>query len=97
MYDKYDIQVDGELGQGSHGFVLRGQRLSDELEVAIKVLLKWGEWGPRFQYTHPVHGVVPYDVLVMENLDHDNIIRMLDVFTDDTYVYIVSPLLSTFI
>ena len=81
------------MGQGSFGFVLRGVRLSDELDVAIKVLLKRGERGLRFNSMHPVHGVVPYDVLVMENLDHDNLVRMLDVFTDDTYVYVVSPLL----
>ena len=90
LYDKYDIVVDGDLGQGSFGFVLRGVRLSDEIEVAIKVLLKRDEKGDRFSNMHPVHGVVPYDVLVMEDLDHDNIVRMLDVFTDDTYVYVVS-------
>ena len=81
------------MGQGSFGFVLRGVHLSDEMEVAIKVLLKRNKRGLRFDSTHPVYGLVPYDVLVMEDLDHDNLIHMLDVFTDDTYVYVVSPLL----
>ena len=85
---KYTIKVDGELGEGSFGFVLHGQRKSDGLEVAIKVILRTessSDWP-----VHSKHGRVPNDVMVMETLDHDNIIRMLDVLTDDKYVYVVS-------
>ena len=68
--------------------MLHGSRDIDGLEVAIKVVLRT-ERSTRWP-VHAKYGQVPNDVIVMEALDHDNIARMLDVFTDDQYVYIVS-------
>ncbi|KAI0085079.1 kinase-like domain-containing protein [Irpex rosettiformis] len=38
------------------------------------------------------NGRTPHDVVIMEQLDHTNIIRMLDVYSDDCYVFIVLEL-----
>ena len=89
LFLKYSLGIDGELGVGGNGFVLHGRRNRDCLEVAIKVVQRT-ERSMRRWPVHPKYGQVPNDVIVMEALDHDNIARMLDVFTDDQYVYIVS-------
>ena len=78
-----------ELGVGGNGFVLHGRRNRDGLEVAIKVVQRT-ERSTRRWPVHPKYGQVPNDVIVMEALDHGNIARMLDVFSDDRYVYVVS-------
>lgn len=67
--------------------MLHGWRDVDGLEVAIKVVLRTAR-STRWP-VHPKYGQVPNDVMVMEALDHENIARMLDVFTDNQYVYVV--------
>lgn len=85
---KYGVFIDAELGAGGHGFVLHGWQLLDNKEVAIKVVMRKknsSSWP-----VHPKYGQVPNDVMIMEQLDHDGIARLLDVMSDDHYVYVVS-------
>lgn len=82
---KYDMQDAPELGAGANGFVVQARRISDRQEVAVKVV----EANECFT-EHPVYGRVPRDVIVMDGLEHKNIVQLLDVFTDEHYVYIVS-------
>ena len=87
-YAEYAVEPDNDLGAGGNGFVLQGWCKADGRHVAIKVVRRRrssSHWP-----VHPKYGRVPYDVMVMELLDHDNIVRMLDVFTDDRFVFIVS-------
>ena len=76
-----------ELGHGSFGVVLQARRHTDRREVAVKFVKKnsysifWEE--------HPAFGRVPHDVMVMDLVRHENIIALVDVFSDEQYVYIV--------
>ncbi|KAI0790209.1 kinase-like domain-containing protein, partial [Irpex lacteus] len=78
------------LGRGGNGFVLQARRRTDDQQVAVKIVLKkdraahWPE--------HPTYGRVSRDVIYMDLARHKNIISLLDVFSDDTCLYIVSPI-----
>ena len=84
--DRYDLGA--KLGAGTFGVVFQARRRTDGCEVAVKFVKK----GPHSNYweKHPVYGRVPNDVIVMDLIQHENIIALLDVFSDDRYVYIVS-------
>ncbi|KAI0084334.1 hypothetical protein BDY19DRAFT_543885 [Irpex rosettiformis] len=83
---KYDLGV--EPGSGSNGFVLQARRRRDGLEVALKFVLKRNS--AKYWEQHPVYGPVPLDVIAMDRARHENTVALLDVFSDDRYLYIVS-------
>ncbi|CAL1152294.1 unnamed protein product [Cladocopium goreaui] len=58
------------LGQGGFGEVFAAKRRLDEVDVAIKSLPKHGSSSPE------------REVAMMEQLDHPNIIKMLESFSD---------------
>ena len=89
FYAKYEVVA--ELGAGGNGFVLQARRCADGQQVAVKLSRK----PERFSYRwskHPTYGFVNNDVLTMDIARHENIIALLDVFSDETYLYIVSYL-----
>ena len=61
----------------------------DGIQVAVKVARK-PEFISRHWKEHPKYGLVNEDVSIMDLARHENIITLLDVFSDDTYLYIVS-------
>ena len=72
-----------ELGAGSFGFVIQGRRREDGRHVAVKFLCKTqDERKIGFDW-------VPLEVRFLRSLRHQNIVEMLDLYADDTYVYIV--------
>ena len=89
FHAKYEVVA--ELGAGGQGFVLQAQRRTDGQQVAVKLSRKPDHFSDRWS-EHPTYGFVNNDVLTMDVARHENIIALLDVYSDDTYLYIVSYL-----
>ncbi|KAJ3393282.1 hypothetical protein HDU84_002361 [Entophlyctis sp. JEL0112] len=73
------------LGNGGFGFVTSAVRNSDGAEVAVKFILR-EKVPPKSWARDPVLGVIPVEV------DHKNIIKFLDYFSDNIYLYLVTEL-----
>ncbi|OLL24917.1 PAS domain-containing serine/threonine-protein kinase [Neolecta irregularis DAH-3] len=77
-----------ELGTGGFGFVVSAIRLSDQIEVAVKFILRHKV--PKHGWARdPIHGIVPVEAHVLGNVSHPNIIRMLDFYQDRQFFYLV--------
>ena len=87
FHAKYELGA--ELGKGGNGFVLQAQRRTDGKVVAVKFARK-PDRSSECWIKHSQYGLVNEDVAVMDVARHENIIALLDVFSDDTYLYIVS-------
>ena len=77
-----------ELGSGGYGFVMTAYNRTQGLEVAVKFIIKdrvsehaWTE--------DDVFGRLPTEVLLLSLIDHDNIVKCLDLFEDEFYFYLV--------
>ncbi|KAI0338284.1 kinase-like protein [Trametopsis cervina] len=92
LHDEFfqQYELGQELGAGANGFVFAARRRVGGHKVAVKFIPAddvdntLRPWVVHLQY-----GLVPADVMTMSMLDHTNIIRLLDVFRDDQFVYIV--------
>ncbi|KAI0763926.1 kinase-like domain-containing protein [Irpex lacteus] len=84
FYAKYELEK--LLGAGAHGFVIEARRRQDGREVAVKFVQTADDSRiGRPWRNHPIHGRVPYEVVVMP----------CNIFRDDTYVYVVQELHGT--
>ena len=72
--------------------MLQAQRRVDGTQVAVKFARKPDRCAS-YWTQHPRYGLVNDDVSVMDLARHESIIALLDVFSDDTYLYIVSLVL----
>lgn len=86
---KYELGA--ELGAGGNAFVIQARRRSDGQDVAVKFITTRNDWpGSRRSWVnHWLYGRVPRELWVLHSLRCDSIISLLDVFKDDSYVYIV--------
>lgn len=75
----------GIIGRGGFGEVRCGQRLDDNLPVAIKVISK-------NRLDNNVYYMVIREVHIMSTLNHPGIIKLVDFFEDADYFYIVTEL-----
>lgn len=89
FFQQYELGQ--ELGAGANGFVFTARHRAGGHKVAVK-FIRAGDVRNTLRpwIVHPQYGLVPADVMMMSMLDHSNIIRLLDVFRDDQFVYIVS-------
>ncbi|KAJ3025258.1 UNVERIFIED_CONTAM: hypothetical protein HDU68_007328, partial [Siphonaria sp. JEL0065] len=79
------------LGSGGFGFVTTAVRKLDAIEVAVKFILK--EKVPANAWARdPVLGIVPTEVYILKNVSHPNVIKYLDYFEDNMYLYLVTEL-----
>lgn len=74
------------LGQGGFGFVIKAYNRVRRQHVAVKFIRKdkvfaWAE--------DEELGEIPLEVKIMKLAVHENITRCLDIFQDDTFIYIV--------
>lgn len=84
-------QLRDELGSGGYGFVMTALDRDDGLEVAVKFIIK--DKIPEHCWIHdPTFGKLPMEVVLLSFVDHDSIVKCLDVFEDDVYFYLVQEL-----
>ncbi|KAI9088834.1 kinase-like domain-containing protein [Phlyctochytrium arcticum] len=84
-------QLGQELGSGGFGFVCSAYRLLDGREVAVKFILK--SKVPAQGWARDADlGVVPMEVFMLKNIQHDNVIDYIEFFEDATFFYLITEL-----
>ena len=86
-------QLEDELGSGGYGFVMTAYHRTEGHEVAVKFIIKdkvpehaWMEDG--------VVGRLPTEVVLLSYIQHDNVVKCLDLFEDPLYFYLVRRQIS---
>ncbi|KAJ3073121.1 hypothetical protein HDU98_002210 [Podochytrium sp. JEL0797] len=77
------------LGSGGFGFVTTAVRVSDGVDVAVKFILR-DKVPVKGWARDSVLGVVPTEVYILKSVNHPNVIKYLDYFSDNTYLYLVT-------
>ncbi len=76
------MNLQGQVGQGAFGKVCKGRRKFSGQIVALKFIKKGGKSDDEIEQ---IRG----EIAIMRQLNHENIIRMLDNFeTDDKFVIV---------
>lgn len=81
-------QLGDELGAGGYGFVMTAKHRIEGHEVAVKFIIK-DKVPDHAWWDDEVLGRVPTEVMVMSLINHENIVKCLDLFEDDLYFYLV--------
>ncbi|AFZ79295.1 protein kinase domain containing protein [Theileria equi strain WA] len=82
--DVYQLSTD-KLGKGSYGSVVKGRHKETNVIRAVKVIKKSRiENGMRMKR----------EIQIMKTLDHPNIIKLLEVYEDMEYLYLVMEMCS---
>jgi len=86
---KYELQ--DELGCGGFGFVLLAKDLSNNKNVAVKFIFKnkipKSAWVPDEK-----EGLIPMECYIMKKVNHPNIVKYIDSYSDSKLYYIVMEL-----
>ncbi|KAI0696731.1 kinase-like domain-containing protein [Cytidiella melzeri] len=83
-----------ELGAGGYGFVMTARHRLEGYEVAVKFIIK-AKVPEHAWWDDELLGRVPTEVMIMSLINHDNIVKCLDLFEDDLYFYLVQELHGT--
>ena len=83
-----------QLGSGGFGFVMVGRERISGMEVAVKFMLR-EKVPPHCWVIDPVLGRVPTEVAILRTLDHPGIIKLLRLYQDSTFIYLVGSLRQT--
>lgn len=83
-----DYAIREEVGSGGYGIIFKAQRLSDGLEVAIKVMR------PEQAHNQEASQRFEQEAQLIAQLDHPNIIPLLDRWHDPLGAFIVMPWLA---
>ncbi|KAF5348688.1 hypothetical protein D9758_006846 [Tetrapyrgos nigripes] len=83
---QYDLQ--DELGSGGYGFVMTARHRLDRHEVAVKFIIK-AKVPDHAWMVHDVYGKLPTEVMLLSVIEHENIVKCLDLFEDCLYFYLV--------
>lgn len=82
-----------ELGSGGYGFVMTAIDRRENVEVAVKFIVK--EKVPEQAWVEDkAYGRIPMEVLVLHLIEHENIAKCLEFFEDELFFYLVSHTLS---
>lgn len=77
-----------ELGAGGYGFVMTARHRLEGREVAVKFIIKAKV--PDHAWMEDRQGRrVPTEALLLGLLDHENIVKCVDLFEDELYFYLV--------
>ncbi|KAH7923736.1 kinase-like protein [Leucogyrophana mollusca] len=80
-----------ELGSGGYGFVMTALHRIEDVEVAVKFIIK--EKVPEQAWVEDeTYGRLPMEVMLLSMIDHENIVRCLDIFEDELFFYLVQEL-----
>ncbi|CAD8063279.1 unnamed protein product [Paramecium primaurelia] len=80
-------KLDKILGEGSYAIVRKAIRKSDNIEVAVKIIDK-------ASLESDDHLAIQSEVEIMSQIDHPNIVKVLEVFDDKQKLYIVLELMT---
>jgi hypothetical protein len=77
-----------ELGSGGYGFVMTARHRTEGHEVAVKFIIK--EMVPEYAWMeNDAIGRLPTEVILLSFIEHENIVKCLDLFEDSLYFYLV--------
>ncbi|KAJ7178538.1 kinase-like domain-containing protein [Mycena crocata] len=83
-----------ELGSGGYGFVMTAVHRLTGTEVAVKFILK--EKVPEHSWMKDkTFGRLPTEILLLRAIDHENIVKCLNIYEDSLYYYLVQELHGT--
>lgn len=84
-------QLQDELGSGGYGFVMTALDRYDGFEVAVKFIIK--DKVPEHSWINdPTFGRLPMEVVILSFVNHESVVKCLDVFEDSIYFYLVQEL-----
>lgn len=81
-------RLSDELGAGGYGFVMTARHRLEQCEVAVKFIIKAKVPDHAWMEDRSGHKV-PTEALLLGLLDHENIVKCIDLFEDDLYFYLV--------
>lgn len=82
-------ELGDELGSGGFGFVMVARHRTQGHEVAVKFIIK--DKVPSHAWMEDeVYGKLPTEVMLLSMIDHEHIVKCLDLFEDHKYYYLVS-------
>lgn len=88
-------QLREELGSGGYGFVMIAKHRIEGHEVAVKFIIK--SKVPDYAWMEDdIVGRMPTEVLLLSYVEHENIVKCLDLFEDELYFYLVCFPLSVY-
>jgi len=82
-------ELEDELGSGGYGFVMTARHRLARHEVAVKFIIK-DKVPDHAWMVHEVYGKLPTEVMLLSVIDHENVVKCLDLFEDALYFYLVS-------
>ncbi|GJE94965.1 hypothetical protein PsYK624_111420 [Phanerochaete sordida] len=88
------FELGDELGAGGYGFVMTARHRTEGFEVAVKFIIK-DKVPEHAWWDDDMLGRVPTEVMIMSLVDHENIVKCLDLFEDELYFYLVQELHGT--
>ncbi|KAJ8076434.1 hypothetical protein PM082_000857 [Marasmius tenuissimus] len=84
-------QLEDELGSGGYGFVMTAKHRRKQHEVAVKFIIK--EKVPEHAWMeHELYGRLPTEVMLLSVINHESIVKCVDLFEDSLYFYLVQEL-----
>ena len=81
----YVLEKNQKLGKGQYGVVFRGYRLSDNLPVAVKVIVT-SNLAPQSRNN------LDAEIATLRKMNHENIIKLYDVFERKKEICIITEL-----
>lgn len=87
-YFIHTYELEDELGAGGYGFVMTARNRLDGQEAAVKFIIK-AKVPEHAWVEDESFGRIPSEVMLVSLLDHDNIVRCVDIFEDALYFYLV--------
>lgn len=88
-----DYEIGDVLGKGAFAVVKRGVHKATGEKVAVKVIDK--KRAQLSALSHDVEQMVQGEIRILKGLKHPNIVRLLDAYDTDRFVYIVLELVSS--
>ncbi|KAG9316477.1 kinase-like domain-containing protein [Chiua virens] len=78
-----------ELGSGGYGFVMTALHRRLGSEVAVKFVIK-SKVPEQAWVDHDALGRIPMEIMLLQLMNHENVVKCLDVFDDNLFFYVVS-------
>ncbi|EPQ57030.1 kinase-like protein [Gloeophyllum trabeum ATCC 11539] len=82
------FQLEDELGSGGYGFVMTARHRTEGYEVAVKFIIK-AKVPENSWMDDEILGRVPTEILLLSLINHENIVKCIDVYEDELYFYLV--------